>query len=93
VFETFESDVHAYLRALAGGQSPRVRQFVLLLDTDDAGPYRNYAVPDDGAEPTPTDIGALIEAFAGYRRRPRLEYFASACPRVEPVLLDTVGVA
>jgi hypothetical protein len=65
VFESFDSDVHAYLRALAGDRAPRVGPFVLLLDTNDAGPYRNYAVPDDGAEPTPADIDALIAAFAG----------------------------
>jgi hypothetical protein len=88
VFESFDSDVHAYLRALAGDRAPRVGPFVLLLDTNDAGPYRNYAVPDDGAEPTPADIDALIAAFADRERKPRLEYLATVCPRVEPALLD-----
>ncbi|MEV0700884.1 GNAT family N-acetyltransferase [Saccharopolyspora sp. NPDC050389] len=60
----------------------------MLLDATDTGPYRNYAVPDDGAEPTPADINALIAAFAERERKPRLEYLATVCPRVEPALLD-----
>jgi hypothetical protein len=70
VFELFGSDVHAYLRALAGDREPRVGPFVLLLDANDAGPYRNYAVPHDGAEPTPADIDVLIAAFADRERKP-----------------------
>lgn len=88
MFEAFDSDVHAYLRALAGERAPRVGPFVLLLDANDTGPYRNYAVPDDGTEPTPADIDALIAAFADHERKPRLEYLATVCPRVEPALLD-----
>lgn len=92
MFESFDADVHAYLRALAGDHAPRVDPFVLLLDAHDAGPYRNYAVPDDGAEPTPADIDALITAFAERKRKPRLEYLTTVCPRVEPALLDPGSV-
>ena len=84
--DSLSSDIHAYLRALAGDRALRVGPFVLLLDADDDGPYFNYAVPDDGVEPTAAEVDALITAFTERGRRPRLEYLAALCPRLESAL-------
>lgn len=79
--------VHAYLRALIGARAHRVGPFLASIDDHDAGPFRNYAVPDDGADPTPDQIEHLATVFTDRRRTPRLEYLPGLCPRVEPALL------
>lgn len=58
----FSHGVHAYLRALAGQRAYRVGPFLARLDDHDAGLFRNYAVPDDGADPTPDEVAELIAA-------------------------------
>ncbi|MCG5214278.1 GNAT family N-acetyltransferase [Streptosporangium soli] len=83
----FDHDVHAYLRALAGERARRTGPFLATFDEHDAGPYRNYAVPDDDADPTPGDLAELITAFTNRSRVPRLEYLPGAAPKVEPALL------
>ncbi len=62
---------------------------VSTITTDNL--FLNYAIPDDGAEPTNDEIGALIAAFANRRRRPRLEYVTPS-PGVERALA-TAGFA
>lgn len=78
--------IHAYVRALFGSSALRVGPFLAGLDPHDAGRYRNYAVPDDGAAPSADEVAALVTAFAGRDRIPRLEYLPSACPDLETAL-------
>ncbi len=61
--------------------------FLSAFDGESDNPYRNYAVPDDGAKPGPDDVAALEAAFIRRRRKPRLEYIAAAAPEVESALL------
>ena len=89
----FDRHVHAYLRALAGARAHRTGPFLSTFDPHDAGRYRNYAVPDDGAEPTADDVAALVAVFADRSRIPRLEYLPLASPAVEPALLAAGFVA
>lgn len=89
----FSHRVHAYLRALAGERSHRVGPFLARFDDHDAGLFRNYAVPDDGADPTPDHVAELIAVFTGRDRTPRLEYLPVLCPAVEPALLAAGFVA
>ncbi|MEV0006528.1 GNAT family N-acetyltransferase [Streptomyces sp. NPDC047973] len=49
--------------------------------------FANYAIPDQGAEPTARDIADLVEAFRAHDRLPRLEFLPSWAPAVEPALL------
>lgn len=79
--------VAASIRDGIGAESPRVGQFRLLLDADSDNPWRNYAVPDDGAAPSAAEVAALIAAFRAENRTPRLEYVPAAAPAVEPALL------
>ncbi|MGR6916792.1 GNAT family N-acetyltransferase [[Actinomadura] parvosata] len=79
--------VHAYLRAAAGPGAVRSGPFLIRFDAhDDARPF-NYAVPDDGASPTPEDVAALVAAFRERSRVPRLEYVPQTSPEVEAALL------
>lgn len=83
----FDLRVHAYLRALVGARAERVGPFLASIDDHDAGLFRNYAVPDDGAEPTLDEIESMAAVFTDRGRTPRLEYLPGPCPRVEPALL------
>ncbi|MFJ8868176.1 GNAT family N-acetyltransferase [Streptomyces sp. NPDC102473] len=49
--------------------------------------FANYAIPDQGAEPTERDISDLVEAFRSRGRLPRLEFLPGWAPAVEPALL------
>jgi len=79
--------IHAYLRALVGARAVRIDPFLVTLDDHDAGLFRNYAIPDDGAKPTGAQVTKLVAAFTGHDRTPRLEYLPGLCPAVEPGLL------
>lgn len=78
----------AYLRGniTRTRDSTRIGPFVVIFDRDSANPYRNYALPDDFAEPTPQDMAALIAAFATRERLSRLEYVPDLAPAVWPAL-------
>jgi ribosomal protein S18 acetylase RimI-like enzyme len=73
------------LRAAIANGAERVGPFLVTIDPDATGPFRNFAVPDDDATPTATEIDALLAYFAGHDRRPRLEFVAPA-PGVEATL-------
>jgi GNAT superfamily N-acetyltransferase len=81
--------IQAYLRAhaLRMADRERIGPFLASFDGGSDNPYRNYAVPDDGASPGASEIDALIGVFARRARLPRLEYVADAAPNVEPALL------
>lgn len=83
----FSHSLHAYLRALAGPRAHRVGPFLASFDDHDAGPFRNYAVPDDGVDPTRDEVTALITAFTDRLRVPRLEYLPELSPAVEQTLV------
>jgi hypothetical protein len=64
----------------------RAGSFTIGLDAHTDDPMRNYAVPDHGACPSASDIGALITFFRRSRRVPRLEYVEEDAPRAWPAL-------
>ena len=81
--------LQASLRAMLRGRrdSQSVGPFLAAFDADDANPFRNYAVPDDDANPTPEQIEDLRRAFLQRDRLPRLEFVPAAAPAVEAALL------
>ncbi|MET7305596.1 GNAT family N-acetyltransferase [Streptomyces sp. NPDC005134] len=84
-----DADVQSHSRTLAL-RSPghlRVGPFTVRHNPDWQLKYANYAIPDQGAEPTAADVQALIAAFRERDRMPRLEYLPSGAPAVEPVLI------
>jgi ribosomal protein S18 acetylase RimI-like enzyme len=81
--------IQAYLRVAAprGRDSERIGPFLATFNRDSDNPYLNYAIPDDGATPSPDDVAALVDAYRERARKPRLEYIASLAPAAEPALL------
>jgi beta-N-acetylhexosaminidase len=86
--DPFVRVVARYLRQTIqqGRDAVRIGPFLVGFDTMSESPYVNYAVPDDGAEPTPGDVGGLVKAFTDRGLRPRLEYIREAAPAVEAAL-------
>ncbi|MGD0743123.1 MAG: GNAT family N-acetyltransferase [Acidimicrobiales bacterium] len=72
--------------AAAGRTLERVGPFLATFTEGDANPYLNYAIPDDGAAPSPDEVAALVEAFRRRNRVSRAEYFPALCPSLEAVL-------
>jgi len=89
----FQHDVHAYLRALTGVRAHRIGPFLAAFDDHDPGLFRNYAIPDDGAHPTGSEVTDLIAAFTDRSRTPRIEYLPGLCPAVESALVNAGFVA
>lgn len=83
-----QSQIQAYLRKSAsrGRAVERVGSFLATISPDIDSPYLNYAIPDDGAEPTPAEVEALIACYRRHKRTPRLEYMAENAPAVEAAL-------
>lgn len=81
--------LHRYLEARLrrSGQVSRVGPFTVTFDPISDAPFRNYAIPDVGAEPSDADIETLVRAFTARRREPRLELFPACAPAVEGALL------
>ncbi|GAA4926728.1 GNAT family N-acetyltransferase [Actinoplanes utahensis] len=61
--------------------------FVAGFDPDTASPFVNYATPIPDVPITAADVDALIGAFTGAGRKPRLEYVVSTTPELEELLL------
>ena len=78
----------AYVRstASAGRTLEPVGPFLATFTDDDANPYLNYAIPDDGAAPTPDEVAMLDAAFDRRNRVARAEYFPALCPALGAAL-------
>jgi ribosomal protein S18 acetylase RimI-like enzyme len=79
------SRIQSALRETISGDAPRVGPFLIRFDAVSDHPYRNYAIPDDGAKPTAADVADLVAAFVRRGRKPRLEYLSPA-PAVDAAL-------
>lgn len=84
-----ERRIQAAARAAASRsrEAERVGPFTATFSTGSANPFLSYAIPDEGAEPTPEHVAALVAAYRSRCRVPRLEYVPSLAPAVEPALL------
>ncbi len=81
--------IQQYLRVAApiGREHEQVGPFLATFNPHSDNPYLNYAMPDDGAKPSETEVAALVDAYARRHRRPRLEYIPGCAPTVEQRLL------
>ncbi|MDQ2846444.1 MAG: DUF664 domain-containing protein [Actinomycetota bacterium] len=86
---TIPTELQAILRAAVSARATRVGPFTVTIDPDATGLFRNYAIPDDGADPTAADVAALLGFFVVNDRLPRLEFVAPA-PTAEQAL-DAAG--
>ena len=85
-----ESRIQSYLRFAAshGREIERIGPFLATFSIDSENPYLNYAIPDDNATPSPTDLDELIAAYERHSRKPRIEYISNLAPTVEQALVD-----
>jgi hypothetical protein len=84
-----DSRIQSYLRASlsSGRETAQIGPFLSSSDPTSANIYRNYAVPNDGANPEPSDISALVGWYEQRSRVARLEYLPGAAPNVERALV------
>ena len=83
-----DHEIQSYIRIAAsnGRDTERVGPFLATFDPHDPLRHLSYAIPDDGAEPSPEDVAALVEAYRRRERLPRLEYLPAVAPAVEGAL-------
>jgi GNAT superfamily N-acetyltransferase len=72
------TDIQAHLRASIATNAERVGPFLITFDPDTDNLYRNYAIPDDGAAPTPAQMEEMAARFTARDRTPRLELVSPA---------------
>jgi GNAT superfamily N-acetyltransferase len=84
-----DAAIQQYLRSAATRDRDveRIGPFLATFDRTTSHPFLSYAIPDDGAEPSAEDVGALRAAYERRGRVPRLEYLPSRAPAAEPALL------
>ena len=84
-----DSRIQSYLRFAASQQrdTQQIGPFLATFNRHSANPFLNYAIPDDAATPSLTDVNALIAAYESRGRKPRLEYVATLAPAVEEAFL------
>ena len=89
-----DARLNGYLRLTApqGRETLRCGPLLATFDPASNNPFRNYAVPDDGAEPSSGEIAAFVAACRARSRRPRVEYAPAAAPGLRP-RLEQAGFA
>jgi ribosomal protein S18 acetylase RimI-like enzyme len=73
--------------AAAGRTTEQVGPFLATFSVDSTNPYHNYAIPDDGAKPSPSDVDALTSAYQRRDLLPRVEFLVDTAPDAETALL------
>jgi GNAT superfamily N-acetyltransferase len=73
--------------AAAGRSTERVGPFLATFSPGSANPYLNYAIPDDGAHPSRSEVDALTSAYRRRELLPRVEFMADTAPAAERALL------
>jgi GNAT superfamily N-acetyltransferase len=79
---------HIRRAAASGRATEQVGPFLATYSPKSDNPYLNYAIPDDGARPTRSDVDALTAAYRARDLLPRLEFLVATAPTAEPVLRE-----
>ncbi|HEY1174620.1 MAG TPA: GNAT family N-acetyltransferase [Phytomonospora sp.] len=77
---------HARANVLGSEYAERVGPFVCRFDPDSDNIFLNYAIPDDGTDPTAAQLDELEAAFAAKGRKPRFEFLPTRSPKLADVL-------
>jgi len=83
---TLQVSLRAALRGHRDVES--IGPFLAAFDADDDSPFRNYAIPDEGAQPTAAEIECLRQVFARRNRLAHLEFLPATAPAAEAALLQ-----
>lgn len=73
--------------AATGRETERIGPFLATFAHDSDNPFLNYAIPDDGARPSQSDVDALVSAYTRRKLLPRTEFMAGTAPGAERALL------
>lgn len=73
--------------AAAGRATEQVGPFLATYSPDSTNPFLNYAIPDDGAQPSRSDVDGLTQAYARRGLLPRVEFLVDTAPAAEAALL------
>jgi len=73
--------------AAAGRMTEQVGPFLATFSRQSDNPFFNYAIPDDGARPSRSDVDDLTNAYARRELLPRVEFMAETAPEAEQALL------
>jgi ribosomal protein S18 acetylase RimI-like enzyme len=80
--------IQSYLRKAVSlpRDTEQIGPFLASFSRHSTNPFLNYAIPDDGAIPSLTDVKALIAIYQRRGLKPRLEYITTVAPAVESAL-------
>lgn len=78
---------HMRQAAAAGRATEQVGPFLATFSPSSTNPYLNYAIPDDGAQPSPSDVDGLTSAYERRNLLPRVEFLVDTAPDAEVALL------
>lgn len=83
-----DSRIQSYLRKAVSQprDTEQIGPFLASFSRHSTNPFLNYAIPDNGAIPSLTDVKALIATYERRGLKPRLEYIATLAPAVEETL-------
>ncbi len=73
--------------AAAGRVNEQIGPFLATFSRQSDNPFLNYAIPDDGARPSRSDVDDLTNAYARRDLLPRVEFMAETAPGAEQALL------
>jgi ribosomal protein S18 acetylase RimI-like enzyme len=73
--------------AAAGRATEQIGPFLATFSPDSTNPYLNYAIPDDGAEPSRSDVDGLVHAYRRRELSPRVEFLVDTAPSAEIALV------
>jgi ribosomal protein S18 acetylase RimI-like enzyme len=74
--------------AAAGRTTEQVGPFLATFSPESTNPFLNYAIPDDGARPSRSDVDGLTRAYTKRDLLPRVEFLAETAPAAETALLS-----
>jgi ribosomal protein S18 acetylase RimI-like enzyme len=78
---------HMRRAAASGRTTEQVGPFLATFSPGSTNPFLNYAIPDDGAEPSRSDVDGLTQAYARRDLLPRVEFLVDTAPEAEAALL------
>jgi ribosomal protein S18 acetylase RimI-like enzyme len=84
ILERIQDYVRRY--AAENRRVERTGPFLATFGLHSNGPYLNYAVPDDGSEPTDEEVARLVASYQSRQLRPRVEVL----PRLAPAVVGTL---
>jgi len=78
---------HMRRAAAAGRRTEQVGPFLATFSPGSTNPFLNYAIPDDGARPSRSDVDRLTGTYERLDLLPRVEFLVDTAPDASDALL------